>query len=596
MSLPRRLVLFLLILSSVARAQTDVASRIARVEKGLLPPVLIKGEGGWDIAERMRLYNTPGVSIAVIVNYQIDWAKAYGLKEAHQAGEVTPETIFQAGSISKSVTAMATLKLAELGEISLDQDVNGILKTWKVPESPLSAQNKVTLTRLLSHSAGTTVHGFPGYEEGQPLPTIVQILDGLPPANNPPVRVDVVPGTIFRYSGGGTVIVQCALMDREQMSFPEIMKRRVLDVLQMTRSTYSQPLPESWRGNAASGHLSDGSVVRGRYHVYPEMSAAGLWTTPTDLCKFAIEIMLSLQGKSNRVLSQETTRQMLTPELNDVALGLFLERKGSTVYFGHSGADEGFLSSMIVQKSGGKGAVVMVNGNRYDIIDEIIRSIAREYRWDDYLPVPYELARLSGREKEQAQGKYLLSADEARVITASSQGLTLSSTADEPVEILPISARTFIRRDREATYTLVHERGGHFDSLLVAFRRDVRAARRVEDSYKTPYELVEAGDREGAIRAYQSIRRDGPDSDAVSEERINRLGYRRLSARDVEGAIALFTLNVERHPSSWNVYDSLGEACAAAGDKARAIENYRKSISLNPQNTGGSEALKKLLK
>ncbi|HUI63710.1 MAG TPA: serine hydrolase domain-containing protein, partial [Bacteroidota bacterium] len=223
----RRAISLLAVLSVIARAQMDVESRIARVEKGLLPPVLIKGEGGWDIAERMRLYNTPGVSIAVIVNYQVDWAKGYGLKEAAEAGEVTPETIFQAGSISKSVTAMAALKLAELGELSLDQDVNGILKTWKLPESALSSQNKVTLTRLLSHSAGTTVHGFPGYEEGQPLPTIVQILDGLPPANTAPVRVDVVPGTIFRYSGGGTIIVQCALIDREQMSFPEIMKRRV---------------------------------------------------------------------------------------------------------------------------------------------------------------------------------------------------------------------------------------------------------------------------------------------------------------------------------------------------------------------------------
>jgi len=279
-----------------------------------------------------------------------------------------------------------------------------------------------------------------------------------------------------------------------------------------------------------------------------------------------------------------------------VALGLFLNRKGSTVYFGHSGADEGFLSSMVVQKSGGKGAVVMVNGSRFDIIDEIIRSIAREYRWDDYLPEPHQIARLSAREREQAQGKYLLNADEARLIRASSVGLTLAPTAEEPVEILPTSARTFIRRDRETTYTLEHEHGGRFDSLRVAFGPDVRTAYRVDDAHKTPYELMEAGEREAAIRAYRNIRRDGPDSDAVSEDRINRLGYRRLAARDVEGAIDLFTLNVERYPGSWNVYDSLGEAYAAGGEKTRAIENYQKSISLNPQNTGGIEALKKLLK
>lgn len=587
---------FLAVFTFVLRAQPDAESRIVRVEKGLLPPVLVKGESGWDINERMRFYRTPGVSIAVIVNCQIDWAKGYGLKEAGGSEPVSRGTIFQAGSISKPVTAMATLKLAELRKFSLDQDINGILKSWKLPENQFTAENKVTLKRLLSHCAGTTVHGFPGYEEGQPLPTIRQVLDGLPPSNTAPVRVDVPPGTIFRYSGGGTTIVQLALIDQEQKSFPEIMKERVLDVLEMTHSTYNQPLPEKWRPFAASGHRSGGSVVKGKYHVYPEMAAAGLWTTPEDLSKFAIEIMLSLQGKSNRVLSQEMTREMLTPELNDVALGLFIERRGSAVYFGHSGADEGFLSKMIVQKSGGKGAVVMVNGSNFAIIDEIIRSIAREYRWDGYLSEPHDVALLSEREKERAVGKFLLDADDAFTIRRTPSGLVLEFTAEEPVEIIPTTAQTFIRKDKEVAYTFTHLRGEEFDSLSVVSGGQLRSARRVADSQRTPYELLEAGQLENAIAAYRNIHRDGPDSPAVAETRLNMLGYRRLGVKDYDGAITLFHLNVDLYPGSWNVYDSIGEAYAERGDKKSAIENYQKSITLNPLNANAVEALKKLLK
>jgi len=580
--------------ASMAFAQGDIESRIARVEKGLLPPVLVRGERGWDIAERMRFYKCPGVSIAVIRDNQIDWAKGYGVREAGGTEPITSQTVFQAASISKPVTAMAALKLVELGHISLDQDINEFLKTWKLSESRFTSKNKATLRRLLSHTAGITVHGFPGYAEGATLPTIVQILDGQPPANTETIRVDTVPGTISRYSGGGIVMVQCALIDREGKTFPEIMKERVIDPLGMTRSTYCQPLPESWRSDAASGHYPDMSVVPGKYHVYPEMAPAGLWTTPSDLARFAIEISQSLEGKSNRVLSQEMTRQMLTPVLDDAGLGVFIERRGSTEYVGHNGANEGFRSQMVFQRSGGNGAVVMINGSNFDIINEIIYSIAREYRWDDYLPQPHDTVHLSEREESAIVGKYLINADDAIEIRRGTDGLTLLGTETRPVKILPTSSRTFIRRDWGITYSLVHESHGVFDTLRIKSPDGLQSALRVDGSYRTPYELIAAGERKEGIAAYRRILRDGPDGAAVSEDRLNRLGYQRLNAKDIDGAIALFGLNVELYPASWNVYDSLGEAYAVRGDRESAIANYQKSVSLNPQNTSGINALRKL--
>lgn len=281
--------------------------------------------------------------------------------------------------------------LVEEGKLSLDENINNRLTSWKLPENEFTAKKKVTLANLLSHTAGLTVHGFPGYAVGVPLPTLLQVLDGARPANTAPVRVNLEPGTKFRYSGGGTTIVQLALMDIERKPFPQIAKETVLDPLQMTHSTYRQPPPPETKKMAASGHKSDGSLVKGKFHIYPEMAAAGLWTTPSDLAKFAIEIQLSLAGRSNRVLSKDMTAKMLTPFIDDnVGLGFFIDRRGKAIYFQHGGADEGFRAQLIAHKHHGYGAVVMVNSDNGQILNEILRGIAREYRWENYLPEPHQ--------------------------------------------------------------------------------------------------------------------------------------------------------------------------------------------------------------
>lgn len=267
---------------SFGQARPDLDAEIKRVEQGLLPPVLIKGDPAWTIEERMKFYKVPGLSVAVIKDFKIHWARAYGVKDLETKEPVTVETLFQAGSISKSVNAMIVMKKVEQGKISLDANINDKLVSWKLPDNDFTAKKKVTLRNLLSHTAGTTVHGFPGYAIDEKVPTVPQVLNGEAPANTAPVRVDLEPGTRFRYSGGGTTITQLALTDIEKKPYPEIARETVLKPLKMTNSTYSQPLPASWRPKAATGYRRDGSEVKGKIHIYPEMAAAGLWTTPTD--------------------------------------------------------------------------------------------------------------------------------------------------------------------------------------------------------------------------------------------------------------------------------------------------------------------------
>ena len=334
-----------------------------------------------DLAARMKALKVPGVSIAVIDNFAIDWARSYGVRD--EAGQpVNLETLFQAASISKPVAATAVMKLVEQGKLKLDEDVNVKLKSWKVPENEFTATEKVTLRRIMSHSAGLTVHGFPGYEEGAPLPTVPQILDGLKPANTAAVRVDIVPGSKNRYSGGGTTVLQLLVADVTGRRFADVLRDLVLSKAGMKDSTYEQPLPPAHRGNAATAFKSDGSPVKGRYHTYPEQAAAGLWTTPSDLARLLIEIGKSAEGQSNKILAKETVREMLKPEKPGAGLGFALNPDATL--FGHGGSNAGFRALMFCSRSG-RGFVVMTNsdsGGR--LAGEIQEAIAGAYGWAEF--------------------------------------------------------------------------------------------------------------------------------------------------------------------------------------------------------------------
>jgi CubicO group peptidase (beta-lactamase class C family) len=334
----------------------------------------------------LKQHNVPGVSIAVIKDFKIVSTLAYGLADVDTGTPVTTETMFQAASISKPVAAMASLKAVQEKRFTLDQDVNTILKSWKVPENPFTKERPVTPRTLMSHTSGTgDGFGFPGYATDAPMPTVVQILDGVqPPSNLRPVRLERAPLVGFKYSGGAVMIQQLALADAVGKPFEQIARDWVLNPIGMTNSTFEQPLPAQREKQAARAHNRTGARMGDPWHVYPEQAAAGLWTTPTDLAKFAIEVQLALLGQSTRVLSQATAREMVLPVgVGPFAVGFQVSKEGEGWYFMHGGSNWGFQCDLIAHRVKGYGAVIMTNSDSGGaLIGELRRLIQREYAWD----------------------------------------------------------------------------------------------------------------------------------------------------------------------------------------------------------------------
>ncbi|MDP2896023.1 MAG: serine hydrolase domain-containing protein [bacterium] len=380
---PCAVILSLSIMSCAPGAALDIEQRIRSVEDGLLKKNNDPLQKRMKLADRMKHYNVPGVSIALINDFKVEWAKGYGIMEARKDRPVTPDTLFQAASVSKPVVAAAVLRLVEAGRLELDESVNDKLASWKVPENKFTTEEKVTLRRLLSHSAGVTVHGFRGYAQGEKIPSFLQILDGRPPANSAPIRVDIVPGTKYRYSGGGFLIVQQLVMDVLKKRFPEIMQETVLGPLGMTSSTFEMRLPENLAERAAAGHRRNGRPIVGKWHTHPEMAAASLWTTPSDLARFAIEIMRTRTGESGTVLPKRPVDEMLTPQIGNYGLGLAVIDDGRDLFhFMHTGANEGYRCVLVGYPERGQGVVIMTNGDNGEALwEEILRSVSVEYGW-----------------------------------------------------------------------------------------------------------------------------------------------------------------------------------------------------------------------
>ena len=380
-------------MAAVAPApEAGADARAQRVFTGLLPETAFRGRYGpaAPLADRMVHYHSPGVSIAVINDGRIEWARGFGVCQRGEQEPVTERTLFQAGSISKPIFSLAVLRLVQEGRLDLDEDVNRYLTSWKVPANGLW-QPRVTLRQILSHCAGLTVHGFPGYGVDELLPSVLQVLNGESPANTAPVVVNILPGIQFHYSGGGTTVGQQLVSDVLGKPFPALMRWLVLDPLGMVDSTYEQPLPPDKVRVAASAHPWKGRLLPGRWHIYPEMAAAGLWTTPSDLARASIEVQRSFRAERGTILSVTTAREMLTPSAashdpsRNIGLGFALEGEGSDARFGFQGWNEGFVAKMTFYKDRGQGAVVMVNSNEgHPLLDEILRAVAREYAWPGY--------------------------------------------------------------------------------------------------------------------------------------------------------------------------------------------------------------------
>jgi CubicO group peptidase (beta-lactamase class C family) len=481
----------------------DVAEKLARAESqtAVIPTAQGKPPVTFSLVDVMSNFKDPAVSIAIIDNFQIVAVKAYGTLGNENPAPTGTKTLFQAGSVSKPVTAAAALALVESGRLDLDANVNEKLKSWKVPDNQFTVKEKVTLRRLLSHTAGTNVHGFPGYDVDSPLPTVVQVLNGEKPANTEAVRVVMTPGTQQVYSGGGITIEQLLLTDVTGKAFPDLLREMVLEKVGMHDSTFQQPLPTDLAARTAVGTYADGRSVHGKFHVYPEMAAAGLWTTPTDLALYAIEIAKSRNGKSNKILSEKMTTEMLTPIIGEGGLGFFMDKQTPGLFM-HGGADEGFQCMFAMNYETGKGSVIMTNSDSGLFVEgQLRRAIAREFGWNLKMPD---------------------------------------------------------------------------DTMTEIFLLDL------------------ANGSKAALARYDEIKKAAAPGRSVEESTLNLDGYALMRVGRMTDAIALLARNVGEYPKSFNVYDSLGEAYMRNGEKELAIQNYQKSLALEPRNFNAKDMLKHL--
>jgi CubicO group peptidase (beta-lactamase class C family) len=582
----------------VTAAPSPTDAKAAAVEHTLRPTMVVEGAAPWTLAERMRHHHVPGVSIAIIQNGRIAWARGYGVMDVTSKTPVTPKTLFQAASLSKPVTAMAVLRLAEQGKLSLDAPVNSLLKSWKLPAGPFT--DGVTLERILSHSAGLTVGGFSGYPPGAVLPTLLETLNGRPPANNKPVRVDTESAKGFHYSGGGYEVAQQVVVDVTGQPFAALMRDSVLGPAGMEDSFFLQPLSAELAARAASGYTADGTPLSGKWHVYPELAAAGLWTTPSDLARFAIAVQQSRAGAPDALLSKAMATRMLTAATAGDegfaagnGLGFFVDQRGKGT-FAHvsleqpAGAD-GFRALLVASTDGGYGAVVMTNGDGGGkLADEIVRGAAEVYGWKALAIPPMKRAPVSEEQLRKLSGRYRIGSDQVLTVSAAHGILRAQPLLGDAFELYPVEGGDFVRSDPPTRFSF--DAGGLVARTLFGDQNGLR----IVESDVTPLQLLLAGKVGAALAGYRNLKKmDGSDP-AVAELWLNGLGYE-LVQRAPDKALPIFQLNAELYPESPNTWDSLAEAFLGAGKRDEALRCYRKVLELLPKDTQLPPEIKAML-
>lgn len=325
-----------------------------------------KNYEGVTLTERMKKYRIPAISIALIENFEISETYVSGVKNRKTKESVTVDTLFQAASISKPVFAVAIMRLVERGILDIDTDISEYLTDYEVPTFD-NQKHKITLRQLLGHKAGLNLHGFSGYKQGKKIPTVDQILTGVKPANHKKLEMLKKPDTEEKYSGGGTTLAQKIMTDVCKQDFADLMNKLVLEPLSMKNSTFSQPLSKRKESEIADGYSISrlDTRLKGGYKIMPELAAAGLWTTPTDLAKFGIEIMKSFNGNSS-FLTKETAREMMekTMENSNFGIGFKVNETKKGIVFEHSGSNLGYLSNMCFCPTDGSGIIIMLNSDR----------------------------------------------------------------------------------------------------------------------------------------------------------------------------------------------------------------------------------------
>ena len=374
----------------------ETLEKIKAVENNLTGNIVVNDAKPNTIAEQMAKHKVNGMSIAIIHNYKIEWAKGYGWADVSEKKPMTTETLFEPGSISKTLNAVGILKLAQEKKVDLYTDINTYLTSWKFPYDSLSKGKTINLAQLLAHQAGLTVHGFPGHDLNGPIPTVYEVLDGKKPSFTPAVRSAFEPDLKFQYSGGGTTISQVLLTDVTKQAYEVWMYENVLKPIGMVNSTYAQPPAKDKWDLCASAYNGDGTPIERKFHVYPEQAAAGLWMTPTDLCHYIIDLQLAYKGQPSKVLNPDMVKLHLTPYNNGpTALGTFIDDHDGALYFGHGAGNDGFCGQFFGSLEDGNGIAIFLNTDNGRLLGEVINSVAKVYNWKNFYREPRQVKSIT---------------------------------------------------------------------------------------------------------------------------------------------------------------------------------------------------------
>lgn len=459
--------------------------RVKSVEEGLTGPCYLKGTRPktFDLRKRMAFYRVPALSIAVVDGGRLEWAKAYGTRTAGMVDPPRVETLFQAGALSQPPAAAAALRLVEQGRLGLESDVNAVFRGRRLPSPEGGGRSPVTLAALLSHSAGFESLELAGVPPGSAGPTLDQVLDGAPPALNPPLRPSAGPGIRDLYSDASYAYLERLLMDAAGKPFPDLMRELVLDPAGMSDSTYEAPLPEDWRSRAATGHLADGRAVEGGWLDHPARAAKGLWTTPSDLVVFAAAIMDAAAGRSTSPLGAAAARAMLTPRVGVRGLGFVVEgATRETLLASLEGRTEGFAAMLVLVPDKGQAAAVMTNGDNGEfLVGEILRALSAAYGWAYFIPEEKPLYRIDAAIIADYVGRYRLGPDSVLEVAAADPGLTLTVGGRAPVRFYVDSESVFFSLDTPARVRFQRDGAGRVDRLILLQGRSLSEALRVED-------------------------------------------------------------------------------------------------------------------
>ncbi len=446
------------------------SDRLKRIEQGLWLDLSAWSQTGQrrPLTERMAFYTTPGVSVAIINEGVIELASGYGVTEAGQNTPITPDTIFQACSISKHVAMLGALLLVQEGVLDLDEDINHYLLTWKLPPNQ-GWQPRITIRQLLGHTAGLTYNWYRGFRHGAAIPTLLQVLEGQAPANTPPVRATLLPGSQFRYSGSHYSVLQQLLSDVTKTPFPQLMHELIFAPLGMENSSYEQNYPDRRPETTAVGHYIGGEPVYGKWRVIPEMAGAGLWTTATDLAQVACEIQRAHLGQPTRALSKAVVDQALQPQVAPFfGLGIQLDGTGDTQRFGHGGDNIGYKCTSTTYLKHGKGAVVLTNADDGSgLINELLHTISQEYAWPNYDTTARQPTNAASPMRNDFAGVYEVRPNFQLTVQIQADRLWLIAPGQTPFELYPSSATTFFAQALSSEITFEQAEDGAVNGLLI---------------------------------------------------------------------------------------------------------------------------------